>query len=141
LAQRRHFNLDAIVLNRMLDERTFVALQRARRRPPAHLTEIARLRREVSENDPKLGALIRYLEKYREHQRLEVEQAVRFAYELQRHLPLFIIPAVEPGVRDLRSLSAMSSMLTNSLPGRQFLNNAAGALDIAATLEPVRRFT
>jgi anion-transporting ArsA/GET3 family ATPase len=142
LTQRQNFSLDAIVLNRMLDERTFGALQRARRRPPSHLAEIARLRRNLGANDPKLGALISYLERYREDQILEVERAVRFAYELQRHIPLFIIPAVEPGVRDLRSLSTMSSILTSSIPGRQFLDHAADALDVAATFEntPVRRF-
>jgi anion-transporting ArsA/GET3 family ATPase len=138
LTQRQNFSLQAVVLNRMLDERTFGALQRARGHPPAHLAEIARLHRTLGENDPKLGALIGYLEGYREHQMLEVERAVRFAYELPPRIELPIIPAVEPGVRDLRSLATVSSILTSSTPGRKFLDNAADALGIGIALEKAR---
>jgi len=140
LTQRQNFKLRAVVLNRMVDERTFGALQRARRRPPAHLEEIARLRRVLGDNDARLGALASYLEGYREQQMAEIEQALRFAHELPRRVALAIIPALEPGVRDLRSLAAISSTLTNSTPGRQFLDNAADALGIAVLANaPARR--
>jgi hypothetical protein len=141
LTQRQNFSLHAVVLNRMLDERTFGTLQRVPGHPPAHLAEIARLRRALGENhlnDRKLGALIGYLEGYREHQMLEVERAVRFAYKLPPRIALPIIPAVEPGVRDLRSLATISSILTSSTPGRKFLDNAADALGIGAALEKAR---
>jgi anion-transporting ArsA/GET3 family ATPase len=141
LTQRQNFSLRAVVLNRMLDERTFGALQRARGHPPAHFAEIARLRSTLGENDPndrKLGALIGYLEGYREHQMLEVERAVRFAYELPPPIALPIIPAVGAGVRDLRSLATVSSILTSSTPGRKFLDNAADALGIGIAHEKAR---
>jgi anion-transporting ArsA/GET3 family ATPase len=141
ITQRQNLNLDAIVLNRMLDERSFGALQRTRRRQPAHLGEIVRLRRVLGENEPKLSALTSYLEDYREHQMLEVGQGVRFAHELPPRIALAVTPSVESGVRDLRSLAAISSTLTSSTPGHKFLDNAAEALGVAAPFEnaPVRR--
>ena len=141
LTQQQNFNLRAIVLNRMLDERTFEALRSVRKRPPAYLAEIARLRSVLGKDDSKVGALVSYLESYREHEMLEVERAARFAQELPAQIALAITPAVEPGVRDLRSLATLSSILTDSIPGRKFLNNAADALGIAAAFEnaPARR--
>jgi len=138
LTQRQNFSLRAIILNRMLDERTFGALLSRRRRPPAHLAEIARLRRVLVENDPKLGALVGYLESYREHQMLEIQQAVRFAHKLPPNIRLAIMPAVEQGVRDLRSLATISSILTSSTSGRKFLEHATDALGITAALEKAR---
>jgi anion-transporting ArsA/GET3 family ATPase len=135
MTQRHDFNLAAIVINRMLDERTFVALQRARRRLPSHLSEISRLSRLLGERDAGLGALINYLETYREHQLLEVELGLRFAYQLPPHIGLFISPEVEPGVRDLRSLATLSSILTGSTSGREFLHNAAHAFGIVSAFE------
>jgi len=94
----------------------------------------------LGDNDARLGALASYLEGYREQQMAEIEQALRFAHELPRRVALAIIPALEPGVRDLRSLAAISSTLTNSTPGRQFLDNAADALGIAVLANaPARR--
>ena len=141
LTQRQNFRLRAIVLNRMLDERTFEALRSARKRPPAYFAEIARLRSVLGNDDSEVGALVSYLESYREHEMLEVERAVRFAHELPAGIGLAVTPAVEPRVRDLRSLATLSSILTGSIPGRKFLNDAADALGIAAALEdvPARR--
>ena len=130
LMQRQNFSLRAIVLNRMLDERTFGALRSRRRRFPAHLAEIARLRRTLDENDPKFGALVSYFDGYREHQMLEVQRAIRFAQKLPPSIALALTPAIEPGVRDLRSVAAISSILTNSISGRKFLDDAADAFNI-----------
>jgi len=126
LTQQQHFRLRAIVLNRMMDERTFEALRNRARRPPAHLAEIARLR-ALSDNDSKLSALTSYLEEYREHQMFDVDRAWRFARQLPQPIALAITPAVLPGVRDLRSLSTLASILADSRHGRKFLDNAAGA--------------
>lgn len=138
LTQQQNFSLRAIVLNRILDERTFGALRSRRGRPPAHLAEIARLRGALGENDSKLGALICYLESYREHQMLEVQRAMRFAHELPPRIELALTPAVEPGVRDLHSLASLSSILTSPASGRKFLDDAADALGITAALEAAR---
>ena len=144
LTQQQNFNLRWIVLNRMLDERTFDGLRGGRQRPPGHLADIARLRRALGADaatDPKLAGLVGYLENYRAHQVLEVERAVRFAHELPPPISLSITPAVESGVRDLRSLANLSSFLLRPTPGRKFLHNAADALGIATAHEkaPARR--
>jgi anion-transporting ArsA/GET3 family ATPase len=138
LTQQQNFSLRAIVLNRILDERTFGALRSRRRRLPAHLAEIARLRRSLGENDPKLSALVSYLESYREHQMLEVQGATHFAQKLPPRIALALTPAVEQGVRDLRSLASLSSILTSSTPGRKFLDDAADALGITTAPEIAR---
>ena len=131
LTERQNFSLRAIVINRLLDERTFTAL-RSRQRDPAHLADIARLRAVLGEKDSKGDALINYLEGYREHQILEVERAVRFAHELPARIALAVTPAVEPAVRDLRSLATLSSSFGVSAYSRKFLDRAAAALGISA---------
>jgi anion-transporting ArsA/GET3 family ATPase len=139
--RRQNFSLRGIVLNRMLDERTFDALRSARRRPPTHLEEIARMRRALSEDGSKVDELLSYLENYREHRILEVERAMRFTHELPARIGLAVTPTISPGVRDLRSLAVLSSILTSSTPGRKFLDHAADTLGIpAAEKAQPRRF-
>jgi anion-transporting ArsA/GET3 family ATPase len=130
-AERQKFSVRAVVLNRLLDERTFMALRNARRRPPRYLGEIARLRNLLGENDSKCGSLINYLETYRQHQMLEAERAVRFARELPTRTALAVIPALEPPVRDLQSLARLSSIFSPSF-GRRFLSHSADILGRAA---------
>jgi hypothetical protein len=140
--EREKLNLRGIVLNRMLDERTFNALLRAPRRIPGHLADAARLRtalRTDATSDPRLVALVGYLEEYGEQQRREVERAAQFAHELPPHMSLGLAPAVELGVRDLRSLAKLGSILARQLPGRKFLDNAAGAFGIALSNEGARQ--
>jgi anion-transporting ArsA/GET3 family ATPase len=137
LTQRQKFGLRAIVLNRMLDEQTFSALRSARQRPPAHLEEIARLRRMLGENGSRIDGLISYLESHRSHQMLEVERAVRFAHQLPPRIALTLAPAVQPGVRDLRSLAGLSAILTGSISGGKFLDHAADRLGITAPVKDV----
>jgi anion-transporting ArsA/GET3 family ATPase len=131
LTERQNFGLRAIVLNQMLDQRTFTALRTTRRRRPGYLAELARLRGAQGENDSKCDALISYLERYREHQMLEVGRSVRFARELPTRIALAVAPVVEPIVRDLRSLATLSSVFSLSADGRKFLDHAADSLGIA----------
>ena len=140
VTQEHRFSLRTIVLNRVLDGRTFDALLRARRRPPVYLAEITQLRRGLGEHDSRLDALVSYLEHYRESQIFEVERAARFAHELPQHVSLAIAPAFEAGVRDLRALATISSILVDSKHGRKFLDHVAEVLGIAAVLDntPIR---
>jgi anion-transporting ArsA/GET3 family ATPase len=131
LTEQRNFRLRAIVLNRLLDERTFAALRSARPRYPAHLAKIARLRGVLDDNDSKGNALITYLESYREHQILEIERAVRFAHKLPPRIALAVTPAIEPAVRDLGTLTTLSSVFDVSAYGRKFLDHAADTFGIA----------
>jgi anion-transporting ArsA/GET3 family ATPase len=131
VTDRENFNLQAVVLNRMLDERTYNALRSKRRRPPAHLEEIVRVSRGL-EDGSKPDPLIRYLSGYRQHQILEIERALHFVHELPSRTGLAILPTVQPAVRDLRSLAALSLILANSIPGARFLEHAARTLKIPA---------
>jgi anion-transporting ArsA/GET3 family ATPase len=135
MTQRHGFNLAAVVINRMLDERTFAALEIVHHRSPSHLSEISKLRRLLREPEPGLEALIDYLEEYREHQLREVELGLRFADQLPPDVGLFLCPEIEPGVRDLRSLAMLSSILTGPISGREFLRNAADTLGIARAFD------
>jgi anion-transporting ArsA/GET3 family ATPase len=134
-SQRQNFTLRGVVLNRMLDERTFAALRNAPRRIPAHLAAITRLRRLLGENDLRLGAVASYLESYRVDQMLEVENAARFAHELPPRAALALSPAVAPAVHNLRSLATISSYLTSSISARKFLDDVADAIDVSSALE------
>jgi anion-transporting ArsA/GET3 family ATPase len=129
--ERQNFSLRAVVLNRLFDEHTFMALRNARRRQPPYLAEIARLRSLMGENDSKCGSLINYLETYKHHQILEAERAVRFAHELPPLTALAVAPELEPAVRDLQSLARLSSIFSNSF-GRKFLDQAADIFGMAA---------
>jgi anion-transporting ArsA/GET3 family ATPase len=141
LTRRQNFRLRAIVLNRILDERTFSALRSLRRSAPAHLAEIARLRGSLGELDSKESALISYLEGYRQHQMLEIERGTRFGRALPAKIALALTPAIDPAVRDLRSLAMLSEALTESMPGPEFLDHAAEMLEIATPKRrPARHF-
>jgi anion-transporting ArsA/GET3 family ATPase len=128
--------LGAIVLNRMLDERTFDALLAAPRQIPVHLAEIPALRGEFG-RDPSddasargIDSIVNYLEDYAGNQRSEIERAARFAGELPPHVELAIAPEINLGVRDLRALAKVAEILCAAGAGRSFLENAAIAFGI-----------
>jgi hypothetical protein len=124
--------LRAVMLNRMLDERTFNAFAAAPRRIPAHFVEIAALRKKLAcetTRDRRLDQLVSHLECYRAHQCGQIERVVRFARELPSSVLLTIAPEVEVGMRDLHALVKLASELAVSgNAGSRFLENAAAAL-------------
>ena len=132
LAGQRNFSLRAVVLNRLLDERSFVALRNARRRPPPYFAEIPKLRSLFPDTDSKCRSLINYLEAYRQHQTFAAERAIRFARELPSETALSVVPALEPAVRDLQSLAKLSSLFGPPSSGRKFLEHAADVFGVAA---------
>ncbi len=141
LTSRHSFRLRAIVLNRIIDERTFDGLSNGRHTAPPHLAEIAMLRRVLDQNDSTSDPLITYLESYREHQMLEVERAVQFAQSLPARVALAVTPGIESGVRDLRSLAGLAAILTGTGLGRKFLGHAADGLGLASTKRSRRRYS
>ena len=136
--------LAAIVLNRMLDERSFDALMAKPRHLPKHLAEIpamrSEFRREAIERDHAgangLDALVHYLEDYAANQRNEIERAARFARELPVRVGLAIAPEIDVGVRDLRALAKVATILSATNTGRSFLENAEVAFGIATPPAP-----
>jgi anion-transporting ArsA/GET3 family ATPase len=138
--------LSAIVLNRMLDERTFDAFIAAPRRIPEHFAEIMALRGKFSrgaiERDHAgadgLDSIVNHLEDYAANQRNEVARAARFARELPPRVELAIAPEIDVGVRDLRALAKVATILSATGSGRRFLENAEVAFGIATTA-PTRK--
>lgn len=127
--------LRAIVLNRMLDECAWDALRAVPRRKPAHLEEIDRLREALDRDiaaDRRLGAIVGRLEDYAENRRGEIERASRFALELPSRVRLMAAPEVEMGVRDLRAIAKVATVLKKNPDAREFLRDAAVAFDLAA---------
>lgn len=137
--------LGAIVLNRMLDERTFDALLAASRRIPNHLADLPALRSEIHRNAPGsddiggklesdirgLDSVVHYLEDYRANQRNEIERAARFARQLPRRVELAIAPEIDVGMSDLRTLAKVAAILSETGIGRNFLEDAEVAFGIA----------
>jgi len=137
--QEAGLRLRAIVLNRTLDERTFEAFLAAPRKVPAHLEEIGVLRAALTRensHDQGLEAVTSYLEDYRANQQATVERAARFARELPARVRLAVVPEVEVGVRDLRALTKIASMLVSETAGRRFLENAAAAFAARSSNRP-----
>jgi len=125
--------LGAIVLNRMLDERTFDALLAAPRRMPSALAEIPMLRNALQLDGPadtRLDSIVRYLEGYGANQRSEIERAARFARELPTTVELAIAPEIKVGVRDLAALAKVGAILAGDTNGRTFLADAEIAFGI-----------
>jgi anion-transporting ArsA/GET3 family ATPase len=126
--------LRAVVLNRLLDERTWDSLRAAPRRKPAHLAEIDRLRetmgREIAA-DARLGAIVGRLENYGENRRGELERAARFARALPSRIRLMAAPEVEMGVRDLRAIAKVAAILRDLSDAREFIRDSAAAFAIA----------
>ncbi len=133
--------LGAIVLNRMLDERTFDALVAAPRSFPGHIAEIPALRRELKREATErldagaggLASMVEYFEEYAANHRAEIERAARFARELPARVELAIAPEINAGVRDLRTLAKVASILSETGSGRRFLENAEAAFGISAS--------
>jgi anion-transporting ArsA/GET3 family ATPase len=130
--------LGAIVLNRMLDERSFDALLATPQHLPGHLAEIQALRGEfrrdtVDDADSRgSDSIVNYLEAYAANQHDEIERTARFARELPPRLELAIAPEIDLGVRDLRALAKVAAILSTAGAGRSFLENAEVAFGIAA---------
>jgi len=129
--EREGFTLGAIILNRTLDERTFKACASEFRRIPAHLDEISALRMALGGDDAGecgVNAVVQYLEDYRMAQLKAIARAARFASEIPPRIRLVLLPELEIGVRGLRGLATLASMLTDAAGGRRFLTKASAAI-------------
>jgi anion-transporting ArsA/GET3 family ATPase len=138
-----NLRLRAVVLNRIVDDRTFNALRTTPCEAPPDLAEIAALSNALAHENPRdrrLGALANYLEDYSANQRAALERGLRFARDLPAEVKLVVAPEIETGVRDLRTLAKLASILIDGVPGRRFLEDAGTALAPAGSLsKPVRR--
>jgi anion-transporting ArsA/GET3 family ATPase len=140
--EREELNLRGIVLNRMLDERTFDAILAAPERMPDHLADIRNLRGAISAEKPidsRLDALIGYLESYSAAQQIEIERTIEFARRLPSDIQLAIAPEMTAGLRNLRSLARLGGILTGTISGRELLNRVTEAFGIGTDRGTRRR--
>jgi anion-transporting ArsA/GET3 family ATPase len=129
--------LRAIVLNRLLDERTFDALIAHPGHIPAHLAAIPRLGAVLApaglrrSADGAIESIVGFLEQYGAYQRAEIDRAVRFARDLPARVALTAAPDIAMGVRDLTGLAKIAAIVIEGGAGRSFLERAANAMGVA----------
>lgn len=118
--------LSAIVVNRFLDEQTWVELQRSQSGAPAHLADIVSLAGLLGpQRDPAMRALLDFLEDHRRRSLEDLERLVSFSYEIPPHIRLVMAPEIQIGVRDLRSLAKIAGFLTGQQISHERLRAAA----------------
>jgi MinD-like ATPase involved in chromosome partitioning or flagellar assembly len=112
--ERDGLKLAAIVINRFLDERTWIEAAEASSDPLAHLREIANLRSTVQPNVDGAGAaaLVEFLEQYRRRTLGEIERVAAFRAALPPGIALAIAPELEIGVGDMAALGRVARYLT-----------------------------
>ncbi len=133
--------LSAIVINRFLDERTWMAVEHSAERPLSHLAEISELRASLAKDGADgngLGRLVDHFEAYRDRTLEEIERVAAFARELPRGVKLAIAPEIEAGVRDLAALSRVSRYLTSGTAILKPLESAARVVGVRGNLTPNR---
>jgi anion-transporting ArsA/GET3 family ATPase len=127
--------LRAIVLNRLMDQRSFAAFANPAKAGSERAS--ARQRRSLIirlAQDPKLAALARFLEQHTDVVRGNLERAVAFAAELPPRIELIVEPEFDGGLRDLGGLRQVADVI--ALGGGRRLLAAALA---AHSAEPRRR--
>ena len=120
--------LDAIVINRFLDERTWTAVADSTERPLSHLAEISELRASLAKDGADangFGRLVHHFEEYRDRTLGEIERVASFARELPAGVKLAIAPEIEAGVRDLAALSRVAGYVTSGTAVLKPLEKAA----------------
>jgi anion-transporting ArsA/GET3 family ATPase len=121
--------LRTIVLNRLLDERSFASLC-ARSETLPVLRASAGLRMAITGDpvrNPKIEALATFLDQRVAALRTSIEAAAVFAKELPAGIELIVAPEFEAGVGDLAGIKRVASVLAQS-GGRPILAKAVKAL-------------
>jgi anion-transporting ArsA/GET3 family ATPase len=117
-------HLDAIVINRFLDERSWRALILDPGKPIEQLEEIAKLRAALDPElaaDQRLGAIVEYLEGYDAQVCEEIRRVRRFARDLPARVRLALVPDIGAGVGDLSGLRRIADALTQAEADRSAL--------------------
>ncbi len=111
--ERDGLKLAAIVINRFLDERTWIDAAEATGDPLAHLCEIGSVRSAARSNTDGAGAvaLAQCLEEYREQTLGEIARVAAFKTALPAGTALAIAPELEIGVGDMAALGRIAHYL------------------------------
>lgn len=117
--QEQGLSLSAIIINRFLDEETWKELGLHTSKEPAMIESIRRLRSSLHkeiEHARGVGAVVDFLEEYRERTLSDIARVEKFARELPSAIKLAIAPEIEVGVRDLAALARVADFLTMPHP-------------------------
>jgi len=124
--------LAAVVINRFLDQQTWQEILGSRRGRLGHLEEIRRLYAAAADAHLKESAgaeaLLDYFEDYRRRTVEDVERVARFVGEVGASVKLVILPEIEAGVSDLRSLQTVAHFATDTSDTLSELKRAASTL-------------
>jgi anion-transporting ArsA/GET3 family ATPase len=106
--------LNAIVINRFLDEESWSAMLRRPGAEPRPLEMIRKLRASIKadgENHRGIDGVVDYLEEYRSRSLEDLARVENFAHHLPAKVRLAVAPEIEVGVRDLAALSRIARYL------------------------------
>lgn len=106
--------LNAIVINRFLDEESWSAMLRRPGAEPRPLEVIRKLRASIKadgENHRGIDGVVEYLEEYRSRSLEDLARVENFAHHLPVKVRLAVAPEIEVGVRDLAALSRIAHYL------------------------------
>jgi len=121
-------HLRTIVLNRVIDERTFARLSAGLQALP--MLRAASPRAAIaadSVRDPKIEALGSFLDEHACASRTRIEAVAAFARELPPRIELLLAPEFEAGLADLAGIKRVANVVEGG-NGRQILANAVKAL-------------
>lgn len=110
--ERDGLKLAAIVINRFLDEQTWLNAA-SESDPLRHLREVSQIRSSIQSNAEGAGAaaLARHLEDYRDRTLGEIARVVAFRAALPARIALAFAPELEIGVGDMAALGRVARCL------------------------------
>jgi anion-transporting ArsA/GET3 family ATPase len=128
--------LCAVVMNRLMDQRSFAALSSSSAKSISERLAMTPLRLLLANftKDPKIKTIAAFLEHHADVIRGNLERAAAFAAKLPASTELIIAPEFEDGLRDLSGLKQIADTIGRG-GGRRFLSGAA----IAGQAERPRR--
>ena len=102
--------LSAIVINRFLDEETWLEVMQHAGAEPSRMNGIRKLRTSM-EDGHGLNGVVDFLEEYRTRSIDDLARVEQFVRELSSRVTVGVAPEIEVGVRDLAALSRVAKCL------------------------------
>ena len=115
--------LSAIVINRFLDEETWLEVMR---HPGAEPTSLHGIRKLRGVKHDGLNGVVKFLEEYRARAIEDVARVEHFVRDLSSKVTVAIAPEIEVGVRDLAALSRVANCLLTPLALRKSRHHHRG---------------
>ena len=117
--------LSAIVINRFLDEETWLEVMKHPGAEPQMLGGIRKLRHSTDDGRG-LNGVLDFLEEYRARAIEDIARVEHFVRELSSKVTVSIAPEIEVGVRDLAALSRVAQCLLAPISLKKSRQNHKG---------------